>query len=98
MTSAPDPELAQLRASIDNLDAALIYLLAERFKRTRTVGELKARTSMPAADPAREAEQIARLRVLAADADLDPAFAEKLLAFIVAEVIRHHEAIAQQSR
>ncbi len=93
-----DPELAQLRASIDNLDAALIYLLAERFKQTRKVGELKARTSLPAADPGRETEQIARLRSLAADADLDPVFAEKLLAFIVAEVIRHHEAIAQQTR
>ena len=96
-----DPELAQMRASIDNLDAALIYLLAERFKQTRKVGELKARTSLPAADPEREAVQIERLRSLAADADLDPVFAEKLLAFIVAEVIRHHEAIqasAQQTR
>ena len=93
-----DPSLAEMRASIDNLDAALIYLLAERFKQTRKVGELKARTSLPAADPDREAEQIERLRALAVDADLDPVFAEKLLAFIVAEVIRHHEAIAQQAR
>jgi chorismate mutase len=94
-----DPQLAEMRASIDNLDAALIYLLAERFKQTRKVGELKARTSLPAADPGREAEQIDRLRSLAADADLDPVFAEKLLAFIVAEVIRHHEAIqARQTR
>ena len=86
--------LRGMRASIDNLDAALVYLLAERFKQTRRVGELKARACLPAADPAREARQIGRLRELATDADLDPVFAEKLLTFITREVIRHHEAIA----
>jgi chorismate mutase len=88
-------ELQRLRASIDNLDAALVHLLAERFNCTQQVGRLKARHGMPAADPAREAEQIARLRRLAADARLDPEFAEKFLGFIVAEVLRHHEAIAR---
>jgi chorismate mutase len=28
---------------------------------------------------------------------LDPAFAEKFLNFIIAEVIRHHERIAEES-
>ena len=37
------PELLEMRHSIDNIDAALIHLLAERFKQTRKVGELKAR-------------------------------------------------------
>ncbi|HEY1613881.1 MAG TPA: chorismate mutase [Rhizomicrobium sp.] len=87
------PELQRLRGSIDNIDAALVYLLAERFKCTQAVGELKASRGMPPADPVREAEQIARLRALARDAKLDPDFAEKFLAFIVHEVIRHHEAI-----
>ena len=36
---------------------------------------------------------MARLRSLAEDAGLDPVFAEKFFAFIVAEVIRHHEEI-----
>ncbi|MDQ1680351.1 MAG: chorismate mutase, partial [Frankiaceae bacterium] len=73
------------------------HLLAERFRLTQQVGELKAAHAMPPADPAREAEQIARLRALAADAGLDPAFAEKFLTFIVQEVVRHHEAIARRS-
>ena len=86
-------ELQTLRDSIDNIDAALIHLLAERFKCTKAVGELKAVHGMAPADPAREAAQIARLRALAQAARLDPDFAEKFLNFIVREVIRHHEAL-----
>ncbi len=93
--ATPPPELAALRGSIDNIDAALVHLLAERFKCTQHVGRLKAETGMPPSDPAREAEQVARLRALAAEAGLDPVFAEKFLAFIVREVIRHHEEIAE---
>ncbi|HEU0096722.1 MAG TPA: chorismate mutase [Rhizomicrobium sp.] len=87
------PELLRLRDSIDNIDTALIHLLAERFKCTQAVGEFKAAHDLPPADPGREAAQIARLRELAARAKLDPDFAEKFLNFIVKEVIRHHEAI-----
>ena len=89
------PDLLRLRDSIDTIDAALIHLLAERFKCTQAVGEYKATHALPPADPAREAAQIARLRKLAEDAKLDPDFAEKFLNFIVKEVIRHHEAIAK---
>jgi chorismate mutase len=87
-------ELARLRDSIDNLDAALVHVLAERFKCTQQVGVLKAAHAMPPADPEREARQIARLRRLATDAKLDPEFAEKFLTFVIAEVLRHHEAIS----
>jgi chorismate mutase len=93
----PDEEtqaaLEEIRASIDNIDAALVHLLAERFKNTQKVGRLKAEHDLPPMDPAREERQITRLRQLAADADLDPEFAEKFLTFIIDEVIRHHEAI-----
>jgi chorismate mutase len=88
-------ELSRLRSSIDNLDAALVHLLAERFKRTEEVGRLKAAHDLPPADPAREAAQIARLRGLAKAARLDPAVAERFLSFIIEEVVRHHEVIAR---
>jgi len=98
-TSTPTEDEARAaleahRQSIDNIDAALIHMLAERFRQTQAVGELKARARMPAADPQREARQIARLRELAHAARLDPDFAEKFLAFIIREVIRHHDSIA----
>ncbi|MDB5482508.1 MAG: tyrA [Caulobacteraceae bacterium] len=89
------PELAELRHSIDNIDAAVLHLLAERFKCTQKVGRLKARLNLPAADPVREAQQIARLRSLAVSAELAPEFAEKFLTFLTKEVIRHHEIIRE---
>ena len=89
--------LKDLRRSIDNFDAVLIHTLAERFRCTQKVGELKAMHELPASDPDREAKQIARLRRLADEAGMDPDFAEKFLAFIIKEVIRHHEAIAAKA-
>ena len=91
LDSGPDPVLAAFRKSIDNIDAALIHMLAERFRITQAVGEYKARATLPPADPDREARQIARLRKLSEEADLDPEFSEKFLRFIIDEVIRHHE-------
>jgi chorismate mutase len=99
MTAAADPVsraatlLAEHRRSIDRLDAILVFTLAERFKRTQAVGRLKAEHGLPPSDPAREAQQIARLETLAREADLDPEFARKFLAFIISEVIRHHERL-----
>ena len=89
MSDAP-AELARLRGSIDNIDAALIHMLAERFKVTQAVGRYKATAKLPPADPGREERQIERLRGLAEQAQLDPEFSEKFLRFIIDEVIRHH--------
>ncbi len=84
--------LKDLRRSIDNIDAAMIHMLAERFRCTQRVGALKAAHDLPPADPTRERFQVARLRALAETAHLDPEFAEKYLTFVIREVIRHHEA------
>lgn len=88
---AIDPVLAGYRASIDNIDAALIHMLAERFRITKAVGQYKADMKLPPSDPEREERQIERMRKLAEDAHLDPEFSEKFLRFIIQEVIRHHE-------
>ena len=94
----PEARLQRLRASIDNIDAALIHMLAERFRCTQEVGHLKAEFDMPASDPSRESTQISRLRSLAEDAQLDPEFAEKWFNFVVAEVIHHHMQLADEAR
>jgi chorismate mutase len=86
-----DDTLTSFRQSIDNIDAALVFLLAERFKITQAVGRYKAEAGLPPADAGREAAQIERLRSLANSAALDPDFSEKFLRFIIDEVIRHHE-------
>ncbi|PVH28142.1 chorismate mutase [Pararhodobacter oceanensis] len=97
MTDDPTARAQQLlvehRASIDRLDAILVYTLAERFNQTQAVGQLKAQHDLPPSDPSREARQIERLEWLAKEADLDPEFAKKFLNFIISEVIRHHEQL-----
>ena len=91
-----DAVLAGYRESIDNIDAALVFMLAERFKVTQAVGRYKATADLPPADPGRETAQIERLRALAKSANLDPDFSEKFLRFIIDEVIRHHEKVRDQ--
>jgi chorismate mutase len=93
MNMAGDEVLAHYRESIDNIDAALVFMLAERFKITKAVGVHKATTGLPPADPAREKAQVERLRSLARSANLDPDFSEKFLRFIIDEVIHHHERV-----
>ncbi|MGI9421124.1 MAG: chorismate mutase [Geminicoccaceae bacterium] len=93
--SEPSP-LDEFRKSIDNLDATLIYVLAERFRLTKRVGKYKRDQGLPSSDKGREREQIARLKSLAANADLDPEFAERILRFVIDEVIRHHEQIKNE--
>ena len=93
--STPLDKLHAMRASIDNFDAALIHILAERFRKTKEVGALKAEHDFPPSDPTREKEQIERLRRLAERSDLDPDFAEKFLEFVIREVIQHHKQARQ---
>lgn len=98
MTDKPTAEeakskLLEYRNSIDNIDAAIINMLAERFKITQKVGVYKAEHELPPSDKSREGEQIARLRKLSEEAQLDPNFSEKFLDFIIEEVIHHHKKI-----
>ena len=91
-------QLKEYRDSIDNIDAALVFLLSERFKITHKVGVLKAENTLLPADTSREAQQVSRLRKLSKEADLDPEFTEKMLNFIIAEVISNHEKIRDSNK
>ena len=92
-TTEAKNKLLEYRNSIDNIDAAVINMLAERFKITQKVGVYKAKHNLPPADKSRESEQITRLRKLSEDAQLDPDFTEKFLDFIIEEVIHHHKKL-----
>lgn len=93
LTDDQKQQLNNYRESIDNIDAALVFMLAERFKITKAVGYYKKEYDLPPGDPTREQEQVERLRALAKSANLDPEFSEKFLNFIITEVIQHHERI-----
>ena len=91
-------QLKEYRDSIDNIDAALVFLLSERFKITHKVGVLKAENTLLPADKSREAQQVSRLRKLSKEADLDPEFTEKMLNFIIAEVISNHQNLRDSKK
>ena len=88
--------LSSFRQTIDNIDAALVHILAERFRCTEEVGILKAEYALPPTDKAREERQYARLRKLAADAGLDETFLENLMQFIIGKVVQRHGQIADE--
>lgn len=87
-------QLAAYRKTIDNLDNALVHILAERFRCTDAVGLLKAQHDFPPVDPDREARQFSRLRGLAQDAKADPDFVERLIKSIMIEVVARHRQIS----
>ena len=87
-------QLSTFRQTIDNIDAALIHMLAERFRCTDQVGVLKAKHQLPAVDKGRERRQYERLTRLAEEANLDSGFVEKLMEFVISEVVQRHRQIA----
>ncbi|WJH37894.1 chorismate mutase (plasmid) [Aliirhizobium terrae] len=86
--------VSHYRQSIDNIDAALINILAERFRCTERVGHLKAQYGLPARDEAREHAQLERVRGIAAGAQLSPDLAQEFLGFLLREMVKNHTAIA----
>lgn len=87
-------QLSTFRQTIDNIDAALIHMLAERFRCTDQVGVLKAKHQLPPVDKGRERRQYERLTRLAEEANLDSGFVEKLMEFVISEVVQRHRQIA----
>jgi len=93
--SVQDISLSELRQQIDEIDRQLVELLAERFRVTQRVGEHKRDHDLPAVDPAREAAQVTRTKELARQAGLDPDIADRLLRFLIDEVVKNHLALKQ---
>lgn len=87
--------LEEMRKSIDNIDNAIIAMIAERFKVTDRVGHFKAENGLPPKDASRESNQYRRVNELADQYGLDPLFAEGYLSAVISKVIQNHEDIAK---
>ncbi|WP_376776754.1 chorismate mutase [Rhizobium laguerreae] len=94
MTDDAAGQLGSYRRTIDNLDSALLYILAERFRCTEQVGHLKAKQELPAIDNERERRQLDRLMSIANDVGLSGHFVEGLMTMIVGAVVERRREIA----
>lgn len=83
-------ELGDLRKSIDNIDIALIALLAERFTLTEKVGSIKAEFGLPAEDAMRESQQKEKYVRLASEHHLAADTVLQVMQTIVGLVKRRH--------
>ena len=93
MTDTHPAALTELRQQIDELDDAVIALLAQRFQATDQVGHLKVEHQLAAQDTGREAAQRARLSALARAHNLPVEIAEDYLALIVGHVVQRHRKL-----
>ncbi len=94
-TPSPGDYLADLRASIDEIDDRFVKLLAERFDVTREVGQLKADLGMPAIDQTRENQVDDKARRLAEANGLDADLVSQVLRTIIDRVVAEHRTIAE---
>jgi chorismate mutase len=64
-------ELEAVRAEIGRVDEAIVFLIDERLRLARRVGELKRTGGLRVLDPGREAAVVRRAGALARDRGLD---------------------------
>ncbi|MBN2625512.1 MAG: chorismate mutase [Spirochaetales bacterium] len=88
-------ELKSLRDSLDRIDRSLIELIAERFRITGEVGQLKKRMNLPSTDRERERLQMERISALAEEYGLDPQIARSVLRLLIDEAVRNHNRIKE---
>ena len=91
---APDcATMAELRAEIDRIDAALVTLLAERTGYIDRATELKPAIGMPARVTDRVEEVVARVRATASEMGLEPDLAETLWRILIDWSIAREETV-----
>ncbi|GGP22046.1 chorismate mutase [Silvimonas iriomotensis] len=91
--------LAEVRKSIDNLDNAIVAILAERFRLTERVGVIKQSESLPVEDLDRERLQEAHYRELAVSYGLNQDTLVEIMKTIIGQVKkRHADIIAEHTK
>ena len=81
-------DLSSLRSRIDQLDQALISIVAERLAVCREVATLKEGTDTPVIQPARVRDVITSRRQRAIEAAVDPDFIEQMFRVLLTETHR----------
>jgi chorismate mutase-like protein len=81
-------DLSQLRARIDELDATLVQLLAQRLNIVREVAETKGHSGDAVIQPDRVRDVLQTRRQWAIDAGVDADFAEQLFRTLLSETHR----------
>lgn len=87
-TMSESNKLADLRKKIDDIDIAIINLLAQRMAVCKTVAAVKAETSTAVMQPQRVREVLNVRRQWSIDNDVDPDFTEQLFRILLAETHR----------
>jgi chorismate mutase len=86
-------QLEDYRRSIDNLDGALIAILAERFRLTEKIGRAKAAAGIEPMDAERERKQLERVRQQASFHNLNVEVAVDIVTRIIKHVKDRHDAL-----
>lgn len=93
----PNPEtietMAELRAAIDDIDEALLVLLAARLRYTDRAPALKLREGIAAAAPTRVRQVLAHVRDKAEASGFDPDMAEAMWQIMIDKVIAREQAV-----
>jgi chorismate mutase len=83
-TASPDPRLRSVRREIEELDRALVLLVAARVQAACSAIRLRSEADGRLSDPAQEALVVARARSWAEEAGLPPTLAEGILRAVLA--------------
>lgn len=88
--------LQKLRKQVDQIDKKLLKILAERFKITKKIGELKSKRSLPACDKKREILLFKERESLAKKLGLNKGLAKNIFNEIIKTVKKDHKKIKER--
>jgi chorismate mutase/prephenate dehydrogenase len=92
------PTLDELRTRLNEIDAALIELIAERQEKSREIARVKRSTGHPTRDFAREREVIVGARSLAESRGVSPQLAESLMRMLIRSSLTTQERASVVAR
>jgi chorismate mutase len=88
-------EVGNLQIEIDEIDSKIVSLLRERFIRSRHIGTIKKRESLPLWDPDRVTSQREQFIEKCVHANIDPGMAHRLISLLIDQVIAERTPLEQ---